>query len=356
MHVTLTACLSALVFASGASAWGVQNATPVLRGAESAIDNATAEAETPAPQVTAASAAAPVAAPLIGATVKLDGVLGEEAAAYATFASNVRALAGVPLTSTSDLDAALETVSAQHHDKLAKGWVAYSALVASQSTNFLDGVRQAADYYGEDRVLAGLRSDARYAAQLTGGQEARDALVRAAQLDTGRLQSAGDTVKSKSYSLQTEAWAKRKTTGKTAKLKKISSTNAASPALIQASLTTYGRERLANALGESLRYAAQPAVIPASHNVTYAPRRSSPVIDRALTIAAIEALQPSGEATATDYSRLLQDPSTASCLQMARLDLSQCVAATHLVYEEIFCVAEHGMKDVSDCLSKTTQG
>jgi hypothetical protein len=48
---------------------------------------------------------------------------------------------------------------------------------------------------------------------------------------------------------------------------------------------------------------------------------------------------------------LLNEPNVQRCINWARLDLNQCVAAGHFKYEDAYCIAEHALMDVARCLT-----
>ena len=73
-------------------------------------------------------------------------------------------------------------------------------------------------------------------------------------------------------------------------------------------------------------------------------------VGRMLSLAALDAIED-GDMTLMD--RLLDDPAVERCMQWVRLDLAQCVAAGHFKYEDSFCIAEHALNDVADCLTAT---
>jgi hypothetical protein len=81
------------------------------------------------------------------------------------------------------------------------------------------------------------------------------------------------------------------------------------------------------------------------------PRYQS-VLDQIVTLAAFEALDAANAGDEAAVSPLLSESSTRTCMTMARLHFQQCVAASHFRYEDPFCIAEHGVKDVGDCFSK----
>jgi hypothetical protein len=71
-------------------------------------------------------------------------------------------------------------------------------------------------------------------------------------------------------------------------------------------------------------------------------------IGQMLAVAALQSIED-GDMTALD--RMLANPSVERCITWARLTMAQCIAAGHFKYEDSFCIAEHALMDVADCLT-----
>ena len=74
----------------------------------------------------------------------------ESAAVYATYQSEVTDVKTKPLSSAGDIDHALNSLGGHNPDQLSKGWISYSALIASQDPEYRAAVRDIADFYGRD--------------------------------------------------------------------------------------------------------------------------------------------------------------------------------------------------------------
>jgi len=155
------------------------------------------------------------------AAERADAPLVREAGGYAVFQDDVGALEADPFTSVSDIDRALETISSHNPTELTRSWLAYSALVAAQEPSFVDGVREAADYYGRDAMLAGLRNDPSYAGQLVGAEDARQAVLSSVTNDVHRIREIAEMVKSQAYSLQSNDWAKVRSRDNSARIARL---------------------------------------------------------------------------------------------------------------------------------------
>ncbi len=104
-------------------------------------------------------------------------------------------------------------------------------------------------------------------------------------------------------------------------------------------------------LGPGTAHAAAPGDATPLVDVAANPAYKS-VLDQVVTLAAFEALDSANDADAAALEPLLEQVDTRQCMIMARLHFQQCVAASHFRFEDPFCIAEHGVKDIGDCLSK----
>lgn len=303
------------------------------------------------------------------AAERLAAPLVQEAGGYALFQEDVSGLEADPFSSVEEIDHGLEVVASHSPERLARAWMAYSALVAAQSPAFVDGVRETADYYGRDAMIAGLRNDPSYAGQVAGADTARQAVLSAVSSDVTRLREVSATVKSQAYSLQNDSWASARSADSDTRIAWLDSAAVqarfASAAMLEslAAPGAVGSDRMdelaavsanfwsAFRLGPAAAYAAVPGSQLPVVTLTPSPRYQS-TVDQVITLAALEALDAASSADAASLSPLLNEPSTQMCMTMARLHFQQCVAASHYRYEDPFCIAEHGVKDVSDCFSK----
>jgi hypothetical protein len=49
---------------------------------------------------------------------------------------------------------------------------------------------------------------------------------------------------------------------------------------------------------------------------------------------------------------ILAEPTGAVCLNMAKLNLYQCLAVARPHYEDVFCLGQHALEDTGSCLMK----
>lgn len=222
--------------------------------------------------------------------------------------------------------------------QLGRGAVAYGALVALQDPAFVRTLRgRSLDPALRKELAAQIWQDPSAASSLAGADSAAGLVVAAVSDEGARLRGLGDRVKQSAYDMQHQPWSKDEIAGRE---KRLAEVKALSLAPLAGSPEEVERLRLAAAGEAPLKLA--PAV-----NPIY-----SPVVQRALAVAALAALGEAGEDDAA-LEPMLTEPECASCLRMAKLNLFQCLAVAKPWYEDAFCIGQHGLKDTGDCLAET---
>ena len=56
------------------------------------------------------------------------------------------------------------------------------------------------------------------------------------------------------------------------------------------------------------------------------------------------------ENPAAQADRLLTEGSTINCLELAQVQFYQCLSAARFRYENAFCLGEHALKDMGQCI------
>ena len=325
-----------------------------------ALLGATAHAQTTA--TAPAAAAAPPA--------QASGDLQTAIAGYASYHIDVSELRSARITSNDALEAALDRVGRHNKSAMTRGWIAYGAQTAAQSPAFVQGVRDAAAYYGRDAVIWAISADPSYARGLRGGQEATRMLLDSANADSSRVIGVADRYQEMAYSMQRQRWANAVAPGQAARLQRIRSLAApgsatvlpedVAPHLMAATLsvspsadpTALGGRRFWDAVHggtDVVAVSATPATTQWRVNVT-----RGEALDRMSAVAALQALDATA-ANQSAVSRLLDDPRSRDCFEMAQLQLYQCMSAAHFRYENAFCLGQHGLRDVGLCIGAVGQ-
>ena len=279
---------------------------------------------------------------------------------------------GKPFSSAKDIDHALNSLGGHNPDQLSKGWISYSALIASQDPEYRAAVRDIESFYGSDALLTGLKNDVRYARQLSGGDNAVSLSLAATEADSQRLSATAAYVKEQAYSLQGSGWAKAKIGNSGAKATRLNSIqtvgtpargqliSAFSAADIDSVLAGAGRTG-APSLWDNVSGAADavrfPAAVTSGLGLSKKKRvkfGKEPVADQIATLAAYRILGQTA-ASSSQVNSAMAERETRGCLNMANLNLQQCVAAANQQYEVPFCIGEHALADVGQCIGGVYQ-
>jgi hypothetical protein len=269
------------------------------------------------------------------------------------------------MRTADDLERALDRVARHNRDELTRGWVAYGSSIASQSPAFVQGVRDAANYYGRDAVIWAVTVDPSYSRGLRGGQEATRLLLDSANADAARITAVADRYQELAYSLQRQRWANSVAPQQAARVQRVRTLGREgapddavpatwAPRLTVAALsvqpgsdpTAYGGRRFWDAVRggtDVVEVAAAPA---ATFRVNLT---RGEALDRMTAVAALQALD-AVETNQSAVSRLIADPRSRDCFEMAQLQLYQCMSAARFRYENAFCLGQHGLRDIGTCI------
>lgn len=298
------------------------------------------------------------------------GELRSAVNAYAAYQSDISELRSADVRNANDLEGVIDRVGRHNRDALTRGWVAYGAFTAAQSPAFMQGVRDAAAYYGRDAVIWAVTVDPSYARGLRGGNEATRLLLDSATADSARIIGVADRYQELAYSLQRQRWANAVAPQQAARVQRVRALGVtgapanAVPAELspRLSVTPLSLSPISdpNAFGgrrfwDAMRGGPEVVEVAATANRQWLinPTRGE-AIDRMASIAALQAL----DATTSHQSavtRLISDPRSRDCIEMAQLQLYQCMSAARFRYENTFCLSEHAIRDVGQCIGDVAQ-
>ncbi|MFN3214189.1 MAG: hypothetical protein ACE37M_13880 [Henriciella sp.] len=316
---------------------------------------ATAQLVTPAPQK-------------VSATAPQSDPLAKAAALYATYQGDVTDVKSNGFSSAGDIEDSLNNLGGHNPEQLTQGWMAYSALVAAQNPEFRAAVLDIEGYYGRDMLMSGMQNDIRYARTLSGGNAAVNQALTAVKADSSRLIGAAAFVKEQAYSLQGSGWAKGRLGNSKAKATSLfASTQTGIPArgsLVQAmhapeisTVLSQAGQSGAPSVWESVSGAAStirvPSAVTSFGQSNRIARGKEPIADRITTLAAYRVLN-ADPSVAGSMRQAMSERETQACLNMANLNLQQCVAAAHKHYEVPFCIGEHALSDIGKCIGKVS--
>lgn len=225
----------------------------------------------------------------------------------------------------AEVSAGLTAGAGYDPQAMEAGMIAYAALAALEEPRFVAGVRQAARGRDLARQLTA-RPD--LAGDLPGASAAAARAAAALSRQGEALGAGGRLVKTASYGIQRQAWARASVPDPRGRLQRVKSQASYRP-------QPDDREQLYRALAQGGGRGGA----------------ASPVVQRAVALAALSVL---GQA---DRGRsLMSEPKSGLCLKLAKLDFHQCLAAAGPYYEDIYCLGQHAMIDPGQCVAKAAQG
>lgn len=311
-----------------------------------------------------------------GPPVSLAPAISDAASVYVAYVEQARGMSP-DFNDASMVQAKLSQGASYEPKQLARGAIAYAAIVAMQEPAFRSQLRAyAADATARQELVTKLFSNPGYAAGIPGANIAARRVILALSSDGEMLYTKGTAMKQAAYAIQKQAWSKgvlSDPAGRLAATKLSSSTSRGvvsdqSAKLLTAALTGDGLTTRANTGGATADAAAYNAT--ASSGSAAQPLSSTGTaagsfdhealfntpytygVNRALAIAAISIL---GEGTGPNEEAviaLLNEQKAPRCLGESKLNLNQCLAASRFHFDDVFCVGQHIMMDTGNCIGE----
>jgi len=303
-----------------------------------------AACSTPAPEPTPVPPPAPVAAP--PPALALNQGIAEAASVYVSFIRDVGTIrAGFP--DAESIQAAIRKGAAYEPAQLSRGMIAYGAVLALQSPEFVQGVRTyAADPAQRQDMVARITADPAYAATMPGAEAAAGLITSTIGQDIAALTSIAVSVEDDAYKIQERQdprrrWAVVHIANRDVRLQNAKSLSAA---------------RMLPSADESAKlFAAANSGAGLGLTAGKAGPPYTPAVARSLAIAALAALGAGGEDARASTEALTVESSSEFCLNMSKLNLFQCLAASRPSYEDMFCVGRHIVRDLATCTAQGMQ-
>lgn len=273
--------------------------------------------------------------------ISLSPRLVELASAYRHYVNNTTAIAP-GFADGEGVASSLRTGATYEPQQMAKGAIAYGAVVALQDRTFVEGVRvYAKDPVQRRQIAYEILKDPAYAVGLPGSASAAGQVIAALGGDAQKLYDTGKAVKQAAYEIQKQPWSKADVPARADRLAQAKSVSAA---MMTGSVEETARLQQASAGGAS--FAATPAA-------AVAPPYTQTVV-RALAVAALAALGEAGDANVTTVMGLVTEPNVGMCMNMSKLNLYQCLAVARPHYEDVFCLGQHAMMDTGRCMIRAS--
>ncbi|OYX34951.1 MAG: hypothetical protein B7Y99_04835 [Caulobacterales bacterium 32-69-10] len=272
----------------------------------------------------------------------------EAAGAYRAYIRRAASITGA-FADGAAVQRAVEEGSAYEPIQFLRGEIAYAALVALQNPQFVAAVRTyAVDPASRADLSARLIADPHYASALPSAGAAALLVSATLRADAAKIRNAGELVKQAAYDVQRQNWSKLEVSGRDQRLANAKMLSArpvaAAPEdvrLLAASVN--GSDTSALSLADAT------TLDPASAQFTA-------VVSRGLAIAALAALGEGGPSNEAGLQRLLDEQTNAFCLNLAKLNLYQCLSVAKPYYEDVFCLGQHILIDTAQCVAKGAGG
>lgn len=287
----------------------------------------------------AAVAAAVLAIPAAGLALEagsasLSQHLVNAASAFNVYVDRASALNG-GFTNGQSVSDALVVGAAYQIDQLEEGEVSYGALIALQDPAFVRGVQRAApDEESARQLLDALLDDPRAVLRIDGAAGAAALTASALRNQAEDIGRAGRLVKQAAYDLQRQPWSKETVPDAAVRLARVKALSAAR--------STASPDETARLMRAALDMRGSAA------GRSYAP---TPMVTRSLALAVAALTGQAGDADTSRIAPLLREPSSSTCLKMAKLNLYQCLAVAGPHYEDMFCLGQHALIDTGKCVS-----
>jgi hypothetical protein len=268
----------------------------------------------------------------------------QDAGSFRAYTKRAEALNG-GFTDGAGVEQSLAVGFSYEPQQLARGAIAYAALLALQDPAFVANVRTyAIDPTQRHQLAQRLVQDPRYVIAFQGADRAAGLIVAGLGGEMNHMIDVAHEVKQSAYSVQHSAWSKLKVGDPMGRLAQAKSASAALMSSTPDDVTL-----LRTAInGASDPQAAQ--VLAAKGLPIQGPY--APVVERGLALAALAALGEAGDENAAAVQSVETEQSGGQCLAMSKLNLYQCLAVAVPFYEDIFCLGEHALAETAQCVSK----
>jgi hypothetical protein len=293
-----------------------------------------ASCATPEPEPVAAPPPPPPPA------VTLNEGVAEAASIYVNFIREVGSIqAGFP--DAESIQAAIRRGAAYEPAQLSRGMIAYGSILALQSPEFVAGVRTfSVDPAQRQRMVERIIANPAYAASLPGADAAAGLIVSVIGKDSAALMTIANAVEEDAYTIQGRGdprrrWATVHIQNRENRLEGAKSLSAV--------------QMLPSAEDSARLFAAANSGTGLSLTATEAGPPYTPAVVNSLAIAALAALGAGGDDARANTEALVVESNSEFCLNMSKLMLFQCLAASRPSYEDIFCVGRHIMRDLATC-------
>lgn len=275
--------------------------------------------------------------------VSLNEGVAQAASIYVAFMRDVGTIqAGFP--TAESIQAAIRKGAAYEPAQLSRGMIAYGSILALQSPEFVQGVRRyAVDPAVRQEMIDRIIADPATAATLPGAEAAAGLIVETIGRDSAAMLVIADAVEGDAYTIQGRSDPRRRwaTAHIADRVTRLEGAKTLSAVQMLPSAEESARLFAAANNGSGL------GVSPARSGPPY-----TPAVVRSLALAALAALGAGGEEARANTEALTVEQNSEFCLNMSKLMLFQCLAASRPSYEDMFCVGRHVARDLATCTAQ----
>jgi len=296
----------------------------------------------PAPPVVAAPPAPP--------PITLSSTIVERASAFRGYMQRVGAI-NAHFENGEQIQSSLKIAVAYEPKRFLSGATSYAAVLALQDPAYVAAVRTfAVDPTQRQQVINQLIADPAYAVGFKGSDTAAARIIDTLNADGLKVYTGGKAVKQAAYDVQHSPWSKATVLDRDGRLA-YAKTMSATPGLADSADVALLQQAWSNPAPPPL-VLAPDAVAPAAPRS--APPPYKPLVIRGLAVAALAALGAAGDNNLATIDAVMAEPASAMCLNMAKLNLYQCLAVSKPHYEDVFCLGQHIMIDTGMCVIKAS--
>ena len=291
-----------------------------------------------------APAPAPPPPPPPPPAVSMNEGVAQAASIYVAFMRDVGTIPPGGFTDAEAIQAAIRKGAAYEPAQLSRGMIAYGSILALQSPEFVQGVRTyAVDPAIRQDLINRIIADPATAATLPGADAAAGLIVDTLRHDVAAMVLIADGVEGDAYTIQERRDPRRRwaTTHIPNREVRLQSAKALSAAQMLPSAEESARLFAAANSGSGL------SIGPSRSGPPY-----TPAVVRSLALAALAALGAGGEDHRANTEAMTVEQNSEFCLNMSKLMLFQCLAASRPSYEDMFCVGRHIARDLSTCTAQ----
>ena len=250
-------------------------------------------------------------------TVSLGVPMSQLAGVYFKFDKAMDVAETSKLNSPKEVRRVMKTLRIEQPETLADGWYAVRAMSAANTATFAEGVRNELRVHGESKMLA-LLEDSDYVMRLPGAGAAMSAIMASGKAEDERLAKLRKRFIDTAFKFQKQKWG-------------MNTPMVSEPATEVAEADT----------PSSTFRQIFAALSPVSEAQAYTISVMTKILARGARESMSLPIVPiSG-----------RKDETTSCLNWARLNLDQCIAAAHFPSEEAWCTGTHAIEEVRACWS-----